>query len=65
LATIIDQARAAWRTSSHSNNGGECVEVAAIDGMVGLRDTKDRAGAVLTFNPSAWQRFAVWAKTAG
>jgi len=24
----LDMSRAAWRTSTHSNNGGQCVEVA-------------------------------------
>ena len=26
----LDLSRAAWRTSTYSNNGGECVEVAAV-----------------------------------
>ncbi len=55
---------AGWRTSSYSNVGGECVEVAAAGGIVGVRDTKDRAGVALTFSPAAWQRFAAWAKSA-
>ena len=55
--------RAAWRTSSYSNIGGNCVEV-AVGAMVGVRDTKDRAGTVLTFSPAAWRRFAAWAKSA-
>jgi hypothetical protein len=49
---------AAWRTSSYSNNGGNCIEVMASDGAVGVRDTKRRSGLVLTFSPRAWQRFA-------
>jgi hypothetical protein len=61
---MTDLPRAAWRTSSYSNIGGECVEVAADGGLVGVRDTKDRAGAVLTFTPAAWQRFATCAKNA-
>jgi hypothetical protein len=47
-----------WRTSSYSGgNGGQCVEVAA-SGRVLIRDTKDRAGAVLALTPEAWQAFA-------
>jgi hypothetical protein len=47
-----------WRKSSHSGNGGgNCVEVAAR-GRVLVRDTQDRAGAVLRFSPGAWRRFA-------
>jgi hypothetical protein len=29
-----------------------------------VRDTKDRAGAVLTFGPDAWRRFAARIKDA-
>ena len=52
-----------WRTSSYSGgNGGQCVEVAA-SGRVLVRDTKDRAGAVLAFTPDAWQAFAAGIRT--
>ena len=57
-----DTSRAAWRTSAYSNNGGNCVEVASASGIVAVRDTKDRAGAVLTFGPRAWVRFAATVK---
>jgi hypothetical protein len=60
---MADLSRAAWRTSSYSNIGGECVEVATAGGIVGIRDTRDRAGAVLAFSPAAWRRFATWAKS--
>lgn len=51
-----------WRTSSYSgSNGGQCVEV-ATSGRVLVRDTKDRAGAVLAFGPSAWREFAARVK---
>ena len=51
-----------WRSSSFSgSNGGQCVEV-ATSGRVLIRDTKDRAGAVLTFKPSAWREFAARVK---
>jgi Domain of unknown function (DUF397) len=59
---MTDLSRAAWRKSSYSNIGGECVEVAADGGIVGVRDTRDQAGAVLAFSPAAWQRFAAQAK---
>ena len=46
-----------WRTSSYSGSGGgECIEVGARTGVL-VRDSKDRAGAVLTFSPDAWQAF--------
>ena len=58
MASSADLSRAAWRTSSYSNNGGNCVEIAAAAGVIGVRDTRHRAGAVLTFSPEAWERFA-------
>jgi len=54
-----------WRKSTHSGgNGGDCVEVGGAERAVAVRDTKDRAGAVLTFGPEAWRRFAATIKDA-
>jgi hypothetical protein len=48
-----------WRTSSYSGSqGGNCIEVADRDSRVLVRDTKNRAGAVLRFSPQAWRRLA-------
>lgn len=48
-----------WRKSTYSSgNGGNCVEAAGHDHRVIVRDTKDRSGPVLRFNPAAWRRFA-------
>jgi|HubBroStandDraft_1064217.scaffolds.fasta_scaffold376810_2 hypothetical protein len=49
----------AWRTSSYSGgNGGACVEVAAHDQMILVRDTKDHGrGPVQRYAPAAWQAF--------
>lgn len=47
-----------WRTSSYSNNGGACVEVARnLPGRVLVRDSKDRTGPVLTLAAGEWQAF--------
>ncbi|WP_192771794.1 DUF397 domain-containing protein [Plantactinospora soyae] len=42
-----------------NSNGGNCVEVAdeLAPGVVGVRDSKDRQGPVLTFDPTAWRAF--------
>jgi len=54
-----------WRKSTHSGgNGRDCVEVGGAERAVAVRDTKDRAGAVLTFGPDAWRRFAATIKDA-
>lgn len=48
-----------WRKSSFSgNNGGQCVEAGSASGAVYVRDTEDRAGAVLAFSADAWAAFA-------
>ncbi|MEU7981911.1 DUF397 domain-containing protein [Micromonospora sp. NPDC049081] len=53
-----DLTGAVWRKSTRSNAGGNCVEVADnMPGIVGLRDSKDPTGPVLTFAPRAWTRF--------
>jgi hypothetical protein len=47
---------AGWRKSTYSgNNGGACVEVASAALGVMVRDTTDRAGAVLSVSASAWR----------
>jgi hypothetical protein len=53
-----------WRKSTYSgSNGGNCVEVAGSGAAVLVRDTKDRAGAALTFDADAWRRFAATIKS--
>jgi hypothetical protein len=45
------------RTSSHSSSGG-CVEVEGLaEGWIAVRDSKDREGPVLRFNPTEWEAF--------
>jgi hypothetical protein len=49
--------RAAWRKSSRSSDNSYCVEAAVTDALVGVRDTKDRAGGTLTFDRERWNDF--------
>ncbi|MEU4094517.1 DUF397 domain-containing protein [Streptomyces sp. NPDC026673] len=51
-----------WFKSSHSgSDGGECVEVAVGPASVHVRDSKDRSGPVLAFEPDAWTAFVAFA----
>jgi Domain of unknown function (DUF397) len=47
---------AKWRKSVLSGDG-ECVEIAAVDGAVGVRDSKDQGGPHLVFTPGEWTAF--------
>ncbi|MEV4754929.1 DUF397 domain-containing protein [Micromonospora sp. NPDC049559] len=53
-----------WRTSTRSGDtGGNCVQVADnLPGRVLVRDSKDRTGGTLTFDPAAWRSFVDYAK---
>jgi hypothetical protein len=55
---------AAWHKSSRSNgNGGSnCVEVAVVETTIGVRDSKNPDGPVLTFTPTDWESFVDGAK---
>ena len=47
-----------WRKSSFSGNGGDCVEVGQLgDGVIVVRDTKDRSGRAHRYAPAAWRAF--------
>jgi hypothetical protein len=52
-----------YRKSSRSMANGNCVEAGSASGAVLVRDTTDRAGAVLSFPAAAWAAFL--ARTAG
>ncbi|WP_282778055.1 MULTISPECIES: DUF397 domain-containing protein [unclassified Nocardia] len=60
----IDLSGAHWFTSSHSQGGGECVEVAFLDdGVVGVRDSKNPTGPALIFTASEWSAFTTRVST--
>ena len=54
---------ARWRKSSHSTANGDCVEVSG-GGQVRVRDSRDRAGPVLTFTRDEWAAFLAGQKSA-
>lgn len=55
-----------WFTSSYSDNGGQCVEVAAdlvaARGVVPVRDSKDPSGPALDFPVAAFASFVAGVK---
>jgi hypothetical protein len=53
---ILDFSNAIWHKSARSGTGG-CVEVATLEGVVGVRDSKDRQGPVLVFRFDEWNAF--------
>lgn len=54
----------AWRKSSYSGSQANCVEIGGADGLVQVRDTKDRQGPALTVSADAWRRFTMRIKGA-
>ena len=58
---MLDLSRARWRTSSYTNGGGACVEVATNladhHGVVFVRDSKNVIGPALTFTATEWAAF--------
>jgi predicted secreted Zn-dependent protease len=46
-----------WRKSARSAANGHCVEFAPVPGAVLVRDSKDTAGPVLTFEEAGWNGF--------
>ena len=51
------QATLLWRKSRMSGESGGCVEVAASETSVLVRDSRDRPGVTLTFSPAKWRQF--------
>ncbi|MFF3567069.1 DUF397 domain-containing protein [Nocardia jiangxiensis] len=55
---IVDLSGARWFKSSRSVSGGDCVEVAHLNGgKVGVRDSKNPAGPALIFGSAEWDVF--------
>jgi Domain of unknown function (DUF397) len=46
-----------WRVSTYTGGQGNCVEVGRSATTIAVRDTKDREGPVLHFDPVAWRAF--------
>ena len=54
----VDLSRAEWKKSTRSGpNCDNCVEVAFVDGVIAVRDSKHADGPVLIFTPDEWDAF--------
>jgi hypothetical protein len=56
-AQLSQYAALAWRKSTFSSGGGDCVEIAPDALSVLVRDSRNRSGAVLAMSPSQWSAF--------
>lgn len=56
---------AAWRKSSHSGSGPNCVEVTASPAGIHVRDSKNPDGPHLTFTAAEWAAFLTALKKTG
>jgi hypothetical protein len=46
-----------WHRSSLCDDGSSCVEVARVEGWIGVRDSKETSGPILAFTTDDWQTF--------
>ncbi len=59
----VDLGRARWQKSSRSGpNCDNCVEVAFVDGVVAVRDSKNPGAPALLFTHQEWDVFVAGAK---
>jgi hypothetical protein len=56
---MTNEADAVWKKARRSGSASDnCVEIAHIDdGLIAIRDSKDRNGPSLRFSSTAWREF--------
>jgi hypothetical protein len=55
--TVSEPAGAAWRKSTFSGAGNDCVEIALAESGAAVRDSKNPDGVVLRFATAGWATF--------
>jgi hypothetical protein len=53
----IDFSTATWRKSAKTQANGQCVEVARVGDVIGVRDSKNPSGPVLAFTVAEFEAF--------
>jgi hypothetical protein len=53
----VDFSTASWRKSTKTQANGQCVEVARVGDVIGVRDSKDPSGPMLTFTLAEFEAF--------
>jgi hypothetical protein len=56
MNNVSDFTDVVWHKSTRSGTAG-CVEVATLDHLVAVLDTKDREGPILVFRYDEWDAF--------
>ncbi|AOS64086.1 DUF397 domain-containing protein [Actinoalloteichus hymeniacidonis] len=54
---------ATWRKARRSQNTSACIEVGQAPGLIGIRDTKDRAGGTLVVDRVTFGAFLAAVKS--
>jgi len=57
MRNSTDQSSVAWRTSSYSTGGNQCVEVGPLRDGVAIRDSKDRVLGAHVVGSATWTAF--------
>jgi predicted secreted Zn-dependent protease len=57
MITTLTFSNVLWRKSSRTGSGGNCVEVATVNGLTGVRDSKNPSQAVLMSSSCQWESF--------
>ncbi|KID27985.1 DUF397 domain-containing protein [Prauserella rugosa] len=50
----VEPGALAWRKSTYSGGGNDCVEVAFVPGGAAVRDSKNPSGGMLRLSASEW-----------